>query len=65
MALITGASTIDWSGISVAQVDYETDLVKFVNRVDQIDTELGNNQFSVVSASPTLHCRRPFSVWRF
>ena len=42
MAQITGSSTIDWSGISLAQVDFETDLVTFVNRVDEIFTELGD-----------------------
>src|SRR6267378_7191047 len=54
MALITGSSTIDWSGISLAQVDFETDIAKFANRVGQILTEVTNGQYTVVSASPTL-----------
>jgi len=54
MALITGSSTIDWSGISLAQVDFEGDLVKFVNRLVQILIELGNGQFVPIFFSPTL-----------
>ena len=53
MATITGSSTIDWSGVSLAQVDFETDIVTFVTRVDQIITEIDNGQFSIVSFSPT------------
>jgi Ca2+-binding RTX toxin-like protein len=53
MAQITGSSTIDWSSISLAQVDFETDIVTFVNRVDQIFTEFGNHQGTLVSGSPT------------
>jgi trimeric autotransporter adhesin len=40
MAQITGSSTIDWSGISLAQVDFETDFLEFVNRLDDIFNEL-------------------------
>ncbi len=40
MAQITGSSTIDWSDISLAQIDFETDIVTFVNRVDEIFTDL-------------------------
>lgn len=54
MAQITVSSTIDWSGISLAQVTFETDLVTFLNRVDQTFTEFVNGDLSVVSASPTL-----------
>jgi Ca2+-binding RTX toxin-like protein len=54
MAQITGSSTINWSDISLAQVDFETDLVTFVNRVDEITTEVSNGEFSIVSISPTL-----------
>ena len=54
MAQITGSSTIDWSGVSLGQVDFETDIVQFANRVDQIFTELDNPaSFSIVCASPT------------
>ena len=60
MAHITGSSTIDWSGISLAQVDFETDFVTFVNRVEQIF----NDNFSVVSASPTLFVIDIFSGGR-
>ena len=54
MALITGSSTTDSSGISLAQVDLATDFVKFTNRVNQILTEVTNSQYSVVSFSPTI-----------
>ncbi len=54
MAQITGSSTIDWSGISLAQVDFETDIVRFVNRVDEILFELVLGNFFPISASPTL-----------
>ena len=54
MAAITGSSTIDWSGVSLAQVDFETDLVQFVNRFKQVNDDLNNGQFTVVSFSPTL-----------
>ncbi|MGH7183292.1 MAG: calcium-binding protein, partial [Nitrospiraceae bacterium] len=54
MALITGSSTIDWSGISLAQVDFEADLVTYINRVNQVEDELNNGSFSVISFSPTL-----------
>ncbi len=50
MALITGSSTIDWSGVSLAQVDFEGDIVNFVNRVDQILAD----DFRIVFVSPTL-----------
>ena len=53
MAQITGSSTIDWSGISLAQVDFETDLVNWVNRVDQIFTEFGSGQWDLVELTPT------------
>ena len=54
MAQITGSSTIDWSNISLAQVDFETDLVTFVNRVDEIFTDLGiTPPENTVSRSPT------------
>jgi len=36
MAQITGSSTIDWSAISLGQIDFEGDIVLFVNRVSQI-----------------------------
>jgi Ca2+-binding RTX toxin-like protein len=51
MAQITGSSTINWSDISVAQVDFETDIVTFVNRVDEV---FNDPDFIVVSFSPTL-----------
>ena len=51
MAQITGSSTIDWSDISVAQVDFETDIVTFANRVDEV---FNDPDFIVVSFSPTL-----------
>ena len=56
MAQITGSSTIDWSGISLAQVDFETDLVTFVNRVDEILTELSDGLWipPPLIATPTL-----------
>ena len=58
MAQITGSSTIDWSGISLAQVDFETDIVTFVNRVDQIFTEL--NQAYPCLCKSDIICHRPF-----
>ena len=40
MAQITGSSTIDWSGVSLGQVDFEADVVTFINRVTEIFSEL-------------------------
>ena len=57
MAQITGSSTIDWSGISLAQVDFETHLVTFVNRVDQIITELDNGEFFHCLCKSDVICR--------
>ena len=54
MAQITGSSTIDWSSISLAQVDFETHFVNFANRVDQIENAFGSGNYSPVFASPTL-----------
>ena len=51
MAQITGSTTIDWSTVSLAQVDFEADFLHFINRVDQIFDALNAFQFSVVSAS--------------
>ena len=48
MAQITGSSTIDWSGISLAQIDFETDIVTFANRVTQI--------FNEAFPDPRVHC---------
>ena len=54
MAQITGSSTINWSDISLAQVDFETDIVTFVNRVDEIIAELDDHGSArPVSATPT------------
>ena len=54
MAQITGSSTINWSSISLTQVDFETDLVTFVNRVDEIFTDLGiTPPENIISRSPT------------
>ena len=53
MAVITGSSTIDWSGVSLAQVDFETNIATFVNRVEQIDNELASGQYTPVSRSST------------
>ena len=44
MAQITGSSTIDWSGVSLAQVNFETDIVQFANRVKQIVTAFVNRR---------------------
>jgi Ca2+-binding RTX toxin-like protein len=54
MATITGSTTIDWSSISLAQVDFETHYVNFANRVDQIENEFNSGNFSPVSSSSTL-----------
>jgi trimeric autotransporter adhesin len=56
MATITGSSTIDWSGISLAQVDFETNLLNFIKRVDAIFTDLGNTppETNTVLITPTL-----------
>ncbi len=48
MALITGSSTIDWSGISLAQVDFEGDFVKSITRLGQILDELNRFGFIIV-----------------
>ena len=37
MAQITGTSSIDWSTISLAQIDFENDIVLFVDRVGSCD----------------------------
>ena len=55
MAQITGSSTINWSDISLAQIDFETDIATFANRVDEIITDLGiTPSQNIVSRSPTL-----------
>ena len=56
MAQITGSSTIDWSDISLAQIDFETDIATFADRVNQIiTTDLGNTPpENTVFRSPTL-----------
>lgn len=53
MALITGSSTIDWSTISLGQVNFEADIAQFATRVDQIITEFVNFQFIPISATST------------
>src|SRR4249920_3078688 len=65
MAQITGSSTtINWSDISLAQVDFETDLVTLVNRVDQTFTELINGEFFPVFIDPTVFVVDLFSGGR-
>ena len=53
MAQITGSSTIDWSGVSLAQVNFETDIVQFANRVKQIVTAFVNHEFIPVLVNST------------
>jgi Ca2+-binding RTX toxin-like protein len=56
MAQITGSSTINWSDISLEQVDFETDIATFANRVDEIITELNDGLWipPPIIATPTL-----------
>ena len=55
MALITGSSTIDWSTISLGQVDFAAHITQINNRSEQITTELDNSaNYSIVSRTPTL-----------
>jgi len=49
MALITGSSTIDWSGVALEPADLPNNLVEFGNRLDQ----LLNEPFQILSATPT------------
>jgi Ca2+-binding RTX toxin-like protein len=55
VAQITGSSTIDWSGISLAQVDFETNLLNYIKRLDAIFTDLDNTPpENTVLITPTL-----------
>jgi Ca2+-binding RTX toxin-like protein len=56
MAQITGSSSIDWSTVSLAQIDFEADIVRLVNRLNEILTDFGDGQwfFPPVTATPTL-----------
>ncbi len=54
MAAVTGSTTIDWSLVSLAQVDFTAHFVTFLNRVDQIVTAIKNpSNYVIVSGSPT------------
>jgi Ca2+-binding RTX toxin-like protein len=55
MAVITGSTTIDWSTVSLSQADFASHFVTFLNRVDQIFTELKDPAlYSIVSVSSTV-----------
>jgi Ca2+-binding RTX toxin-like protein len=45
MALITGSSKIDWSGIMLDPIDFEQKFNDFSSRLDQVVTEIENGQF--------------------
>ena len=45
MAQITGSSTIDWSGVSLAPIDFEPKSQHFSSRIDQMVMEIENGQF--------------------
>jgi Ca2+-binding RTX toxin-like protein len=52
MATLTGSTTIDWSTVSLGQVDVAAHFTTFLNRVDQILTAIQNPaNYSIVSAS--------------
>jgi len=54
MAQITGSSTTDWSGVSLPQGNFETDLVTYINRANQIDDAINNVIPAYSPISPTL-----------
>ncbi|MBH0182966.1 MAG: calcium-binding protein [Nitrospira sp.] len=53
MAIITGSTSIDWSTVSLGQVDFAAHFVQASNRSDQIGAELESGNWSLISASST------------
>ena len=45
MALITGSSTIDWSGVSLGSIDVQQDFDEFASRFNQAALDISNHQF--------------------
>lgn len=53
MALITGSTKIDWSTVSLGQVDFAAHIAQASTRSHQIGAEFNSGQWSLVSASST------------
>ena len=45
MAQITGSSSIDWSGLTLAPIDFEQEFNDFSSRIDQVVMEIETGQF--------------------
>ena len=53
MATITGATSIDWSTVSLGQVDFAAQIVQASIRGHQLEAQFNSRQWSFISASPT------------
>jgi hypothetical protein len=62
MPRITGSSSIDWSGVPLTQVDFATDIVRFVNRVDQILAEVFLGQLPATTLPQTYRQRLAYTL---